>query len=495
MSLLRNILGYRLALSTELAKASASRRQRLTNIIRHANNHCPYYKDKYTGFLEGEKDFTDEEFNYAFSHLPIINRGQLDNHNKAFCSNELENKPEILEDKQPPSAWTFIKHLLFKQNYTASISISGTTTRRWLDHHDIKLYTNSILHALKKNGWKRGQSLVALMPENSYFTQRLVPFNNILFHLFGLTIQPFEVINKDNVTQLLATLKNTNATTLITLPHTLLRVAQTMQQENVIPYEGLQYINLSGSFFLDCNKATIQTMFPNSDIQCSYGTTQCGMIAHQSSLKSSDYNVFDDYVYLEQGSNNSILVTTYHQKAFPLIRYKIEDMGRVINASNGKQRIESLEGCYANHLIGSDGYMYFPSFFNIFINELNKALRDPIVDFSLSHNDRCINGNKPYLHLKFVLNDQSKKEKVRKAVLETLKPVFANYRHIAVSFPEHIPHNSSTKYKIIHREGFPVRRLSGYEKFEKRQPNPACEQNIDNEGIISIDKHAVKQAS
>ena len=226
---MRNILGYNLVLPIlSEPKATSTRRQRLTNIIRHANTRCPYYKDKYTGFLEGEKDFTDEEFNYAFSHLPIINHGHLDAYHEDLCSDQLSDKKELFEHEQPLGAWAFLKKLFFKKDYKTSITISGTKARRWLDHHDIQYLTKSILNALKKNGWKRGQNLVAFMPKNSYFTNKLARYNSVLFHLFGLTIVPFDSINKDSAEQLLKTLKNTKAAALISLPHALLRIAQIM---------------------------------------------------------------------------------------------------------------------------------------------------------------------------------------------------------------------------------------------------------------------------
>jgi len=495
MGLMRNILGYGLALPVlSEPEPSTSRRERLKQIIQHANTHCPYYKDKYTTFLEGEKDFTDEEFCYAFSHLPIIDRYQLDANNTEFRSDELDEKDELFNNDLSPSFWTLLKHALFKKSFTTSISLSGTSSCRWLDRHDSQIYAGSVLHALSRNGWKRGQNFVAFMPESSYFTHKLVQRNNVLYHLFGLTIQPFKDITKDSVTQLLTTLKNTKATALITLPHALLRIAQIMDEENIAPYAPLQYIKVSGSFFLDCNKTFIQTMFPNSDIQCSYGATECGIVAHQSSLNSFDYDVFDKYVYLEQGPDNSILVTTYHQKAFPLIRYKIEDMGRVINYNDGTQKIKSLEGNNSDHLTGTDGYMYFPSFFNIFINELNKALNDPIIDFTLSYDDGSGNNDKTNLHLKFVLTDHTKKDKIRKTALEILKPIFANYKRITISFQPFIEHDFTTKYKVIQHNDAPPQRLSKYKEFEQIQPKPTPEQNTEETETKTVDKAGQKKA-
>ncbi len=497
MGLMRNILGYKLALPalSEPASPYTRRRKRLTDIIRHANAHCPYYKDKYTTFLNGEKDFTDEEFNYAFSHLPIINKSQIEQHNTEFQSCYIADQQELLKDEAPLSFWSLLNYIIFKKDFKASVSLSGTSANRWLDRHDAQIYAGSVLHALTKGGWRRGHNFVAFMPENSYFTQNLAEHNSFLYHFFGLSMCPFKSIDKNSVRKLLSILKTTKATTLMAFPHALLRIAQIMQEENIPPYESLRYINVSGSFFLDCNKNYIHTMFPNSDIQCSYGTTETGMIAHQiSSLNSFDYEVFNEYIYLEQGPANSILATAYNQKAFPLIRYKIEDMGRVINCSDGKQKIKSLEGQNTDYLIGADGYMYFASFFNIFINELNKALTDPVIDFALTHNDQSNNGNGSYLHLRFVLSDQTKKEKIRKSVLETLGSVFANYDNIAVSFPHCIEHDFVTKYKLIRHNGSQVRFLGGYEAFKKAQPKPAAEQNTDK-SVKEMDNHSDKKAS
>lgn len=491
MCLLHNILGYGLTIPiTSQTETPDSRRKRLTNIISHANTHCPYYKDKYSAFVNGEKDFTDEEFDYAFSHLPIIDKRQLNIHNKEFCSDELEGKKELFTKDSPPSFWTLLKRCFYKKDFTTSLSLGGSSTQRWLDYHDSKIYAGSILHALNKNGWKRGQNFVAFMPKNSYFTNDFAQRNNVLYHLFGLTVLPFEDITADTAGQLLTTLKNTKATSLITIPHALQRIAHIMYEENIAPYEPLRYINISGAYFPDCNKTFIQTMFPGSDIQCSYGTAECGMIAHQSSLSSFDYSVLNNYVYLEQGSGNSILVTTYHQKAFPLIRYKIEDMGRVINYDDGSQKITFLEGRNTDYLIGADGYMYFPSFFNIFINELNKALNDPIIDFILRHKDDNL-GNPHHLDISFVLSDHTKKEKIRKTVIEVLKPVFTNYRLITVSFPHHIEHDFAAKYKIISPKDDLPDKLGSYKKFKEIQPKPSKEQN----SAIILDKAQKKKVS
>ncbi len=360
----------------------------------------------------------------------------------------------MLEDGQTLNWSDFLKRALIKKNFYTTISTggsSGNPTFRWVDNHDANIFAQSFLHSFKLNGWKQGESFVAYYPLKSYFTSIYADHAKNLNRFFGFTMVPFEKITKESVENLLETLKNTDATLLVIFPCVLQRVAEIMKKEGIEPFENLPYINVSGEFFLDCSKKFIQKMFPDSDIQCTYGAVEFGEIAHQSTMSSFDYNVFCEYVYIEQGPNNSMLVTAYKQKAFPLIRYKIEDMGQIINNEDGTQNIKSLEGKNDDYLIGADDYMYFASFFNNFVNELNKALNSPIINFMIRHGIEK-DDNKSYLQLNFVLEKAGKEEKIKEAALESLKEVFANFDKIEVNFHDHFDHDYTRKFKIIGRD-------------------------------------------
>ncbi|MFP4097771.1 MAG: hypothetical protein ACLFP8_00280 [Alphaproteobacteria bacterium] len=480
MSIIRNTLVYGLLLP-DVARAKPSRRDKLTNIIHHANEHCPYYKGKYTHFLNCVKDFTQEEFNYAFDHLPIIHRNDLAAHSKQFQPETLKNTKNLLENGNLPPILTLIKNRVTNKDFAASVPLNAGTSRRWINRHDAGLYTHSILRAMKKNGWQRSQRFASFMPQDTCFTSNLSHYKHSLKQMFGYTPISYTSLTKGTVEKLLKELKKTRTKMLLTAPGTLLRVAQIMKEENIGPYPHLPAINLSGSPLLDCNKNIIMTMFPESDIQCSYGAKESGIIAHQSSLKSFNYDVFDDLVYLEQGAGNTILLTTYWQESFPLIRYNTGDVGRIVTTKDGKQKIKSLEGRQADHIIGADGYMYYPSFFNMFINEINKALNDPIIDFKLRYGQ--IKGA-PQLHLNFVLIDHSHKEKIKKTALDILQPVFSNYTHITIAFPNHIDHNATSKHKIIEDINTPLH-TSGYDYVSQKEQStkqwyshPTREQDI-----------------
>ena len=58
-------------------------------------------------------------------------------------------------------------------------------------------------------------------------------------------------------------------------------------------------------------------------------------------------------------------------------------------------------------------------------------------------------GKQKYMQLNFVLKNQDKMEKVRQETLAIMSPVFANYDHIDVQFPEYFEHDYTRKFKII----------------------------------------------
>ena len=448
MKLLRNMTGYRFALSEHISPKS-SKRERLAKIIRFANANTPFYKGKFKALVESEKDLSDEEFFYAFSHLPIVEKQDLKDNNEGFKSDHISEKVDLMAGGKPPSFSQFIKHAIIKKDFYATLSTGGSSgipTFRWIDYQDANLFAQSFLHSFKLNGWKQGESFVVYYPLKSYFTNAYADQAKALSRYFGFTMVPFEDVTKESVETLLKTLRSTNATLLVIFPCVLQRIAEIMHREGMEPFDRLPCINVSGEFFLDCSKRFIQKMFPDSDIQMTYGAVEFGEIAHQSGLNSFNYDVFEDYVYMEQGPGNSMLVTAYHQKAFPLIRYKIEDMGQIITHENGTQSIRSLEGKNEDYLVGADNYMYFASFFNNFVNELNKALNNPIIHFMLRHGE---DDGRKYMHLNFVLEKTGKEEKIREASLASLNAVFSNYDEITVDFPEHFEHDYTRKFKII----------------------------------------------
>lgn len=448
MKILRKTLGYKFVLSP-LKKSRNTRRERLVDIIRYANAHTPFYKGYFDYFLQSSAELPDNEFYYAYSHLPIVTKQDLRDQNDAFMSDHLLHKTDFMGSGTTPSAKDMIVEGLFKKSYYTSLSTggsSGVPTYRWLDYDDANLFAQSFLHSFKRNGWNEGENFVVYYPLKSYFTSTYAQHRKTLGALFGFTMVPFENVTKESVEELLATLKKTRATLLVIFPCVLQRVAEIMHREGLSPFYDLPCINVSGEFFMDCSKDFIQSVFPDSDIQSTYGAVEFGEIAHQKGRSSFDYDVFDDYAFIEQGANNSILVTTYGQKAFPLIRYQIQDMGQVITNEDGSQSICNLEGKNEDYLVGADGYMYFASFFNAMVNDINQTLGASVIHFMVRH---VHNEHESVMQANFVMRDDEKRNEVHNMAYNILSRTFANYGHIDVRFHNHFEHDYTRKFKII----------------------------------------------
>lgn len=444
LKILRNIVSYPLILPNR-PRVLCSRRKLLTKILDYTNTNIPFYQGHFQGFLEQEPSMSDSDFFYAYSHLPFVTKQDLKNCNEEFTPPSLHEKVNLLDPERKLSTKRAILHGLIKKDFCTSISTGGSSgipAFRWLDYEDANIFARSFLHSFEKNGWKQGESFVVFYPLKSYFTSTYADYARHLHTFFGFTMVPFETITKEAVETLLETLRKKNATLLVIFPCVLQRIAEIMYRENIPPFDGLKYINVSGEFFLDCSKTFIQKMFPGSDIQATYGAVEFGEIAHQYGDKSTDYQVFNDYAYIEQGPDNTMLVTTLHQKTFPLIRYQIEDMGSVTVDETGQQYIVNLEGKNTDYLIGGDGYHYYASFFNAVINEMNKAFDNSIIHFMLRHDQGS-------MQLNFVLQDTTKQKQIEKAALDTIHAIFPNYTKIQVRFCDYFDHDYTRKFKII----------------------------------------------
>ena len=159
-----------------------------------------------------------------------------------------------------------------------------------------------------------------------------------------------------------------------------------------------------------------------------------------------EYKVFDDYVYMEQGPENTMLVTSLRQKAFPLIRYQIEDMGQVSTAPDGSQKIVWLEGKNTDYIVGTDGYRYYASFFNALVNDINKSCGYPVIHFMLRIHTL---ENQSVLQANFVLRDAQKAPYIENTMLEALSRYFSNFDTFEIRFLPHFEHDYTRKFKII----------------------------------------------
>ncbi len=444
MGLLAKHIGHRHILKP--LAGQQSRRQTLDNLLRHADLHVPFYKGRFTDFLTHAPSLPDPDYWQEFGKLPFTTKQDLKTRNDDFMETAFARRKDLLS-AGTPGFMEALNRLLLKKDFKISISTGGTSgvpTFRWLDHKDANVMAQSFLESFHLNGWRRGENFIVFYPMKSYFTDTYAAFNDTLNRLFGFSVVPFETVTIDTARALLAEIERRKPSLLVIFPCVLQRVAEIMKEHSIPPVTNLPYINVSGEFFLDCSKAFIQTMFPGSDIQMTYGAVEIGEVAHQFGPSSFDYEVFTDFAHLEEGPDDTLLVTSLHQRAFPMIRYQMEDKGQVQTDETGRQFLLNLEGKNTDFLVGADGHRYYTSFFNHMINKLNEEFGYPIVHFMLRHEE-------PALALNFVLKSDDIKiqRQIEKACLPLLSRTFPQFRSITVNFPMHFNHDYTRKFKVI----------------------------------------------
>lgn len=93
----------------------------------------------------------------------------------------------------------------------------------------------------------------------------------------------------------------------------------------------IKLIELNGEFVLKEQKEYIKRVF-NSNVVNHYGSREFWTIAFTcecGELKILDDSVFVEAIYNDKIKANEIIVTSLRNKAWPLIRYKIGDLGNV----------------------------------------------------------------------------------------------------------------------------------------------------------------------
>jgi len=83
-----------------------------------------------------------------------------------------------------------------------------------------------------------------------------------------------------------------------------------------------------------------------------YGASEIGVIAFSD--QQGNLRVCEESLYIEVNDRNEILLTTFYNKAFPIIRYKVGDMGKIERTETGTY-IRSLMGRSDDHIILPNG--------------------------------------------------------------------------------------------------------------------------------------------
>jgi len=292
--------------------------------------------------------------------------------------------------------------------------------------------------SFKKNGYTYGDKIMVFYPSNSYFTNEYEKSNYYLLFM-NVFFLSFNKIDKEKTLEFVNSINTNTPDLLVIFPFVLLQLCININKYNIKLTHYPKNINLSGEFLLNCSLKFCQKTFIYSNIENTYGAVEFGEIAHQVNDDKNTFEVFNQFCYLEN-KDDKIVVTSLINDTFPIIRYIMEDIGKIVN-KNGKQYITNLIGKNTNQIIINEN-----KFTSLDVDKLIDFVNisDNIISIVIEYDNHSIDIN--YI----IYNVYNRKE--QEIIIDNTYYFMSNYFYrmkYNINFLEKYTHDYLKKFKII----------------------------------------------
>jgi len=404
-----------------------------------------YYKEKYELFLNDS---------YSFSDLPYLTKEDLINNNDEMIT------PPYKKCNLTCRSSCITDPIIFDNECALGQSTGGTSGKStfvWMNKYDAYMYIYTFITSFKKNGYNYGDKIMVFYPSNSYFTNEYEKSNNYL-SLINVYFLSFNTINKQKTIEFVDSINNNCPDFIVIFPFVLLQLCININRYKLKLTHYPRNINLSGEFLLNCSLNFCKKTFIDSNIENTYGAVEFGEIAHQVKDDKNTFEVFNEFCYLEN-KDDKIVVSSFINKTFPIIRYVMEDIGKIIN-KNGKQYIVDLIGKNTNQiLIGNNKFTSLD--IDKLINVVN--INNNIISIVINYDDSSMDIN-------YIIYDKYSKEERNKIKQDTVSFINNYFNNIIynVYFLENYKHDYLKKFKIImKKDNTDNEPVGGYFKYKK----------------------------
>lgn len=276
-------------------------------------------------------------------------------------------------------------------------------------------------------------------PSNSYFTNEYEKSNPYLENILNIYFLSFKEVNETTAMKFVETINTKKPDFLVIFPFVLLQNCIYIKKKNLRLTHFPKNINLSGEFLLNCSLSFCKSVFETSNIENTYGAVEFGEIAHQVKNDKNTFEVFNNFCYLEN-KDDKIVVTSFINHTFPIIRYVMEDIGTIVN-ENGKQYIKNLIGKNTNQMIINN-----QRFSSLDVDKLIDSVNidNEIISIVIKYDNNSIDVN-------YIVLNQLTNENKQSIIINTKKILNSTFPgiQIQVHFLHHYKHDYLKKFKII----------------------------------------------
>ncbi|MEI3571188.1 MAG: hypothetical protein V8Q25_12275 [Roseburia faecis] len=221
------------------------------------------------------------------------------------------------------------------------------------------------------------------------------------------------------------------------------RICLMVQEGKVKPWTG-HFVGIdTQSDMLKESTRKIASEYFKCPVTDTYGCEEFGVIASEDGsgygrlVNNADLYVevleLDRDVPVKEGEIGRLVITDLYNKAFPMIRYALGDLGSIITTEDGKQYLNQLAGRQADMLYTTDGkpVNYF------YIISLLEPYQD-IKQFQLIQQD--------YTHFKWILNTEN--HSYEEMIVEYSKNLFGKNSEWKFEYVTELPKLKSGKRKM-----------------------------------------------
>ncbi|MEM9941462.1 MAG: AMP-binding protein, partial [Planctomycetota bacterium] len=304
-------------------------RQDLLDLLAHANEHCEYFRGKFTPFLQNADAWTDDQFFEQYANLPALTKQDYAEAGSSVMSDRWANMdPKAAEFSVRGKPLESIKRLR-GGDYLMQMATGGSTSTP-LAVTMTKRHMFSMLFTFFKcwyrMGWRPGQRMLVFYPKNTYNIDDMVKFNPYS-KLLGFKYHLFDKIDEQTVRDLVEDINRYKPRLLLVFPSPMNMIAHSIRKYGLKLTHHPALINVSGETFFACQRKNIESVFSRSKIEDSYGSVELGELAHET---ADGLEIFANVAYVETADNDAgqpeMIITRLKLKDFPFIRYKMKDI-------------------------------------------------------------------------------------------------------------------------------------------------------------------------
>ncbi len=322
-------------------------RRRLSQMIRHARQHVPYYRAMLS---EPELLGSDGSVNMdAFLHLPFLGKAEMRDQFPALQSTDDLNR-HTFENSSGGSTGEPVR---FVQD-------------RWYREGDIA----ATLFLFKMAGKKLGEPELKLWGSERDILEGSIGRRQILENwLYNRTLVNSFRLDETRMHSLVSTWNSHNPVVVWCYVDSIFELARFVSRKNIALSPPKAIITTAGTLS-ESVKEFIAATF-NTRVLNQYGSREVGVLAcdehHAAGLRLFEWKHYVEVIDKNgqpcaAGQEGEIVVTCLENYSMPLIRFKIGDLG-IMSSDNPLRRLSRVTGRVTDHFVCRDGTLIHGEYF------------------------------------------------------------------------------------------------------------------------------------